>query len=885
MFRKLILCFSVLLLQGCLEEPTDEGCIDKLSDVEGNYFTSCLSKDRSIKYNSVLDYRMDGDREVFIENDYITKEEALRKNAFQQKHFEEDEQRLTVKSIIFDSLFSVELLVFLMLFGFSVYAFEQKYQNQGQSKMPMVVAFFIFVLLTSSLFGKTTTSDYIQKNVARATIFVQNGIMRIYVKALYSPGEISKARLTSSSFIEAYNFTSDLTKINICMSNNQKNDIMIKELNEDKNTFNSEKDLASYFDKKNQVVLSTMSNNDFKKISANYIEKGNYLTLHSLVFKDCGNISFKTKTHSSSIVKAMEQVGFNAAIASSIKNKEPKSGWDKIHNAFYNFYAENEESRDLLAELLIAYSYEYKKAMFVGYSKISPLNNKNYAYNSDILKSHLKKSDGVYQLVNNSQCLKNGEIVKRTKDRFKDYKETKTMLNYDCVDITEDGFSPIDVEVLNIKDNKVVIDDLVIENQIKSKALIQKSISDLEADLEAISDFYIVAVDEVYDPHKNVVEYVNEGILSLTKILDISNSSNNEYSHMFKELVNIVNVDYTSSLPNFTNVDTSKEENIELYKVNDVLSHLQNNIESNVHEYFNNSIASSLLEARHNTSRLKSASDGNEIDSSILQRINYFAQQTSQMTCFEEKDCLRKTFNGNAVDSYKNLTEISRKEGANLIINGYVMSFGSEIVKNLADYKIGKNKKKKNSKNNFGKSKYGGKALNATSSVASMTSILASLMITVGTILVFISAIMELVYNLFSYILLFTFNYISIILSLIDYLITAILVLSILSYFRISDYTKSFLQILEIMLAPIRVSIYGIMSVIFIHYITLLFIKLFGYMSLMVNPISSAVPANLQGAASVFLFAMTLMIMIAALFLTVKKRNENRRIIQHFWNV
>lgn len=748
MLKKILLVASVFLLQGCLNEPTDDGCIKNLNDLELNIQSpsknTCLSKNKMIHELNVMDYQPNSETiNWFEENDYITQEEAEEKNARQEIHNENDlmvyEAVNDIYNTILDSRVLTAVLAILLL------TFVMKGLTAGY-KQPLQESKVYFIpLITISLVIVFFISDNtLQKKISRALVYTADTATRVVEVAIVKEIDFNEAALARSGKNEATGFLRNLYLMNVCVSNNQKNalqDLHI-ELNDDK--FNSKQDIANYYFKKNTILNSdTKSLNGESSFLTFSTSPNGITTANSISFKDCGTIKFEDKNYDEEVVGLMFKYNMNQKLKTAIQDKDPEAGWSSIKASFLADYPiKNTARTDMLLRLLVAYSYEYKKGILVGHSDFSVATGD---FSGDVLTAHLKGADEFYNILNSSVCVDNGLLIEKSQEDLDNYDTTNKITNFECLTVNNADLVLSNPNIYHEKNEKDKIDDAISVNEEKAIELFNGYVNQLAIDLDLVSTFFEKEINDNFEPNERLIEYINEGMISFSKFLKEMNTETNVYIPLYKEILNIVKFDIEESLrSNFTNrsEDDLESANTSLYTVEKASNHLPE-IKEEYGAYKSNA-SSQMLEKKYNVTQLESG-DGNSLLSyELISGVNYVREQSMQMVCsgLSREDCEKSLVNYNGVTMWQNIMNATKNQSYHLIKTGIYTKMATVVAQSVL---IFSERKKADAKKEIGDDRFGKKLFkNVIKIVVIGADMIADIMIVAGTTLLTVSAFMEL---------------------------------------------------------------------------------------------------------------------------------------------
>lgn len=762
MLKKILLVASVFLLQGCLQEPTDEGCISNLNELELSIQSpsknTCFSKNKMIHELNVMDYRVDNGEEEragassstvkwFEANKFIKEEEAKEKNARQEIHNENDlmihEAVNEIYNTILDSRVLTAIIALLLL------TFVMKGLTAGYKQPLQELKMYFIPLITIAMVVLFFISDNtLQKKISRALVYTADTATRIVEVALVKEMDFNKAILQKSGENEATGFLRNLYLMNVCISNNQKNAIQDLHIELNDFLFTSQTDISNYYFKKNQIFNSETKSLEGESSFLDFFKSPNGITSVSNVsFQDCGTIKFEEKHYDEELVDEMFKYNFGEKIKTAVLNKDPRSGWEGIKGSFIADNAVtadelNEPDRDKLLQLLVAYSYEYKKGLLVG---VSDFSDSSGSFSGEVLTKHLEGADQFYNILNSSVCVENGLLIEKSKEDLENYGTTNKLTNFECLTANGSGFALSNENIFNEKKEKDKIEDAIEANEAMAVEFFNGKVAELAQDINEISDFFEEEINANYKPNKELIAYINEGMISFSKFLKALNTESNVYIPLYKEILNIVKFDIEEALQsNFTNrsEDDSTAANTSLYTVQKASAHLPE-IKEEYSGYKSNA-SSQMLEKKYNVTDIETGNGESMLISDLVSGVNYVRENSMMMTCngLSREECEKSLVQYSGVTMWQNILNATKDQSYHLIKTGIYTKVATVAFQSVIIYA---EKRKAVAKKEIGKDKFS-KSLtkNIIKFMSATADMAADFMIMAGTTLLTISAFMEL---------------------------------------------------------------------------------------------------------------------------------------------
>ncbi|TOO52711.1 hypothetical protein, partial [Vibrio parahaemolyticus] len=196
------------------------------------HFTICKSLDKNVQLNNVFDDISDQEENIFSSNQFITEDDAARKNAEQAVIQETGDLVFELNNDLVEFFKSHGGLVTYTILGMllsGLYGLK-RYNSQEHSIIDIVaksVAIFALIMFFGSVVSQ---SQWFQKGWSRVTILTGNGFIKNF-EAKQIDNLTSIKRKVSTDFNNQAQITIDsLFKANICLSNNRKEMLQHKEL-------------------------------------------------------------------------------------------------------------------------------------------------------------------------------------------------------------------------------------------------------------------------------------------------------------------------------------------------------------------------------------------------------------------------------------------------------------------------------------------------------------------------------------------------------------------------------------------------------------------------------------------------------------------------------
>jgi len=715
--RAIILLAITIFLSGCYDEPSDKGCITKFDELTINT-QECMSKNKYMSYHNV--YYLDEDTDIHQlkkENNLLSADEINIKNARQALLVKASKSNLTIKQKFTKTAWQSigYYLVILIILG-SIFKTLTKGFNLAKTLSIVGIQAVLGLLLSLLMF--TNMVEVYQSRTA-----MKAGDLTFKTLASISTFEqkTSKTNLISYHKNEGLIDVKSLHDINICLSNNIINNIeniQYNSTNVQTKYFNTEKELYDFFKSKNKPYIKNFEERKSQKISYIIGEAG---FVSKVLFADCGVANFPNKIISNDFLEVMKTIRFKEILHDSIINNDFENGWLKIEKNMRDNYAYSNNLISRLVQLLIHYTIESKKSVLFGsvftdYQKTSPkIKAKNYAN----LDSFLKNSDEIYRKINEVACLKNEELARDTKNELDDYIEGDhtAITEFNCIDFHD---NKIDLAIDDIhiyrtdqsRDESIPFVNAEIEFALEeSIPLVEASYPHIVKKYEEMNLHFLTKVDSFYDDQLDLAEYINEGNTSAGKFYRYLNKRGDKYEHLFSEIVDVVDIDFRQSLPNYSNASLNATD-VHYYNtafVNAFMHPITDKIDYE-HSAKTTNIASNALEYSVDSSNLNIDTD-NLLTTKNVKNVLLSTFESSQkvfagikrLSCKNsEESCLEQMSKQDGVIEINNLSSNLDTLGKGLLVQGLAAK-GTQMGLEMAT------KSSKQSKAQFGKRKLSAK--------------------------------------------------------------------------------------------------------------------------------------------------------------------------------
>ena len=791
MLKKFLLLLPMIsLLTGCLQEPTDDQCITELDQLnDKNMPVTCASLDEFSQLNNVYEVTTSNE-DKFISNSFINESEALRKNTIQSQLNHQSQQHLNHKQT-FTEIVSIEMVigVNLILTVFLYMRNKEKSFKKGLATSTVVLSLLYFQVV---LFYSNDFETLMNRTVQ----YVQNTVAKSGYKAVAIELEQRDLLIKNTNKKEAFYDIDALNKINTCMNNNRRSLLKDEEQRLDK--YDSKSEAISFYKTKNDPFVGTIEDpvkysyltggSSASKAGYNYIKPNDYLvekaedvsnvsrkkidykisddngypTISSISFHECGDITFSQKTVSSTLKEKLKTIRFKEELHKAIENNDINAGWEKIKNAYLS-NSQNELEMDKstkVAQLLILYTYEFKKSILVG-SVLTGYDSSNQIISTNFtnLKKILEKSDTWYDRLNSGRCAMESEFMKETFDDFEDFEEQGIMNSYQCLSFSNGQMSLASTELFNSIEEKDLIEEYLENERELAQDIAMTMAESLTSQYNEVTDLFKREIEDVFNVEEKLVNIINRGAYASSDFYYRAFNRNNIYGKYYSELINVSEMNYSKSLPNFSNLALYEKEDISatLYNADYVGSFSVNtfNDESFEKDIQSADIASSVLESSTMfgqskfsgpTGTIASAFDLSTLKTDLVDTLSRNLNNINQMTCMdtEEMSCVEKMSTFDGVSTWSNTSDNFAIASVDLLKKALVIKISAVLIETAADKA---NSRRKGDTKDSGV-KLGSNKNKVFSTIASGLDTFAYFIFIAGLVFAVISNLMEIVFHI-----------------------------------------------------------------------------------------------------------------------------------------
>lgn len=791
MLKKFLLLLPMIsLLTGCLQEPTDDQCITELDQLnDKNMPVTCASLDEFSQLNNVYEITNSNNQE-FTPNRFITKEEALRKNTIQSQLNHQSQQHLNHKQK-FTEIVSIEFVIganlFLTIFLYMRNKEKSFKKGLATSSVVLSLLYFQIVLFYSNDF---------ELLMNRSVQYVQNTVAKSGYKAVKVELDQRDLLINNTNKKEAFYDIESLNKINTCMNNNRRN--LLKEEEQRLDKYDSKAEVLFLYNTKNDPFIGTIEesvkynyltgDSNVSKAGYNHIKPNDYLveksqdvsdisrknidykisddngypTISSISFYECGDITFTQKTVSSDLKDKLKIIRFKEELHKAVENNNINSGWEKIKTAYLSNSSDQLEidKTTKIAQLLILYTYEFKKSIFVG-SVLTGYDNSSEIVSSNFsnLKKRLEVSDTWYDRLNAGRCVFESEFFKKTTDEFEDFEEQGIMESYQCLSFSNNQMKLASDQQFNIIDEEDLIKDYTDEQRLQAEDIAVLMVDSLALEYDKVTSLFKKEIEDLFDVEETLVNIINRGAYASSDFYYKAFNRNNVYGKYYSELMNVSEMNYSKSLPNFSNLPLYERENISanLYNADYVDSFSIKTYNDTTFEKDTKSadIASSVLESStmfgqskysSTMGALTSVFDLSTLKTDVIDTISQNLNNINKMTCMdtEEMSCIEKMNSFDGVSTWSNTSDNFAIASVEMLKKALIVKISSVFIETLNDKA---NSKRKGDTKDSGV-QLGSNKNKVFSVIASGLDTLAYLMFMAGLIFAVLSNIMEIVFHI-----------------------------------------------------------------------------------------------------------------------------------------
>ena len=732
--NSVILVLLSIALVGCnVDEPKydDESCIKNLNDLRSgsSYDISkatnkpCFSQDisvRKLKTHYTVNTAEGTTYEPYTANEFIDQDTADRYNAMANTKNEtaKTKQDLKIKldnvymNVLDDddnkhlTLFFIAVCIFFFYY-FLIYNTKEEQEKNSPLKYFSYIAllFFSLSIFVHSEIAQVKTNDLsIKIGTKQARVSMINALNEVNYK--------STELLRENSNNEALVDTIDFIKTNVCMSNNQKYYIENKELLWYEVAQTEEELIESYFNKNKTYIIG---NEEVTNIFGDVVQEKARIGYHvnnanlitGVVFEDCAEVKFVSRTISDDMLETMNAVEFSKRLSNALDNKAYEDNARLLISAYYDLYGDTLFTNNLLSELIVLFTNEYKKGLIFGYIIAD---EGEQSINSDNLTNLQSYADSIYDSLNEAQCLKQGDLVKDTQNHLEKFKADNTIgiSKTDCVTFTENEIIASTLHAYAYHKNEDIVDEKIRATLDVSEATVLESSEYLIDEYAVVNDAYISIMSELSSFDKTLAFYWNQGAEAHSKFLSYLYSQSNDYINTHAQIIDVSRFDYSQALPSFT-LDPEPMIDTSISQVNAIVEPLLNQIDKES-DLVSMNVANSMLEYKLDDSSFKIGDALSGDLSSLSDSLTDFKNATerklssfSKMTCNGSKsecDEILKDYDG--VQEWNAASDTLIEVGTPAILVGTAGKITFSATE--AALKYGKKKQSKNTKQaKFGK--------------------------------------------------------------------------------------------------------------------------------------------------------------------------------------
>lgn len=888
MWKKILLIVPLLILQGCMDEPTDDGCYDNFQDLTYDsdmLFNSCKSLDKFSELNNVYHYRSERDmlvEPIYVANKYITQEEADARNFNQQEHFEYDKKSIELKNDLFDISFSVGLFIFCVVFGFAMYGFNNK-QERFKAAASASVSLLLIFLIGNMLLN----SNEIKRNAGAFANNAGNAFYRLYASATLKESKTNEIDLKYSATPEAYSDITALYNINMCLSNNRKHELRQYELNG--NMFNSKSELVSAFEEKNKIIFPKLENGR-GNIKIYHDSQSDFQTIGLVKFRNCGSLHFTKKQYNDGFGKMLSKMNFDKVVSEAANNGDLEAGWSVLQTSFeQQFPVKTDESRNHLIQMLIAYLVEYKKSLLIGAvefnsKELSKTNLNNFNH-------HLENADLFYEKVTKAACAKNYALTSQSIKALERFSgEGNDYLNqYECVVLKNGDITLAQEKPLHEELHETDIEFEIEVLQDEAQSLVQSEAEKLAEKYEDIAEFYASKIEEIYNVDERIIRILNEGWSSFGKLNRVVATDTAHYKELFKEVQNISDFSYQAIYPYYAHRDKLRNGSKDMYTVDFVESFFPKK-EFKETDLLANNVATTMIKSKYNTNLESALENEKTLERSFTQKISDIGNSVSKVSCLTSKtheECLETLKSYNGTQFFDSISRDLLSSGSELYLFGIGADISGITVKAFADYvlgakKIAAKKGKKGKQLDIGTADVGKQLASWTGSGISYVGQMAQ---TAGARTMFLGSMMQLLLMFTDFISQYTLIAVTINIQIMEYVIVASL-LGIAVSISVPQYQKIVETSVNIMVEPAIMILFSLVKVFVIWTFTVMLLWQFPLIvTEITNTLMSDLPDFLRYMAKILSLAIAVPLLFFVCYQGWKKTNVLLKSVEQQINI
>jgi hypothetical protein len=885
---------------GSLEDPTDEGCITSISEIQNRSFadngTVCKSLEKAHNTIDAFDYRSKTDAPVYEENEFINESEASSKNATQDEFFEHKSKVRDIKMAVFKAL----IFIFLPIMMAMAYTVKKTLFNNRQNMNQMLDEFILggvgFTSLLLLLLFVIET-DFISNNFGGKFVpKVGNFVAQTLVQPKIVENKKIENVLKQGSYYEAFDIIDKLVDLNICSNNTQKAQI-IEESNKFFGGISNEAELIELYKKKNEPYFPLIEDPKGRKIGYYYSTNSNFARVDEIKMSGCGSINFNGNEYNQQIANIMKVLNFSKILSDALKANDYVSGWETIKESYYKGGAKNafgvpiysESDDSALKSLLIAYTNEFKKGLVIGSVYFDPLTQKPVASDFSNLTSLISNLDKQYLLTTRAVCVEDKLVLSETNKKIK--KAGDKMIDfYYCMDFSTGTMEVVDEIAYLDKKDKQIADDRVLRLSEESKELIEAQVKELAAKYEEVNTQFQIEVEKIYDFDKKTIRLWNEGFYSYSKLLNHLRSFGAEYKYIFAEVMSPIVINADNSYPHYLNetireqTNSENETYIDFYTVEKV-ERMKPKYETKkqiVNNMASINISSELLKDHYSSQASEmEVQDPDTMSSYFSAMYNSVTEGISKtliLSCssspygygsdenFDKEQCIKESIDGAGDIRYLEAKEQLRKSAIGFFEIGmktWVASQGMSFVANLDFLKVEKPKTAvgKTKKTKMEKLKSG--TTTTLRVVSSAVNMVAGLTLAIALCLVILDVFLGIVDIILPMISVYQQTSVGLYIRSMEIMFIGLLTMSIQLIYKAKDFKDLYVKIFDVVMAMPK------MTVVFLFVITiceslLSYIK--DYLPILYDiDLGSADGGIIEGILVLALVAFTLAIMFYTL--------------------
>ncbi|MEL0629945.1 hypothetical protein [Psychromonas aquatilis] len=773
----------------------DDSCITDIRDAELTG-KACKSLDLGVLKHKA-NYTNKVYEPFYDTNEFIDSETMNTYNKLDKSKNELGTSQSFSKELFKETVYKPYLLLLCLLF-FIFTKVRNASNKEVKEDYSDVLAFIVMSFITISILDLTAKTEETTVPIVRTSIELNNYLNRISQTNVMSESNSVDLILNEYSKNESLIDTTDLFKINVCLSNSQKYDLENREVAF--NFFNDRKEVVDFYNLKNEPFITNFDERNHRKVAYSLNETG---FLNHISFANCGQVLFPSLNVSAELFKTMEAINFKELLHSSIIEKDFEKKVKELKSNYEDKIGEDYNSKQKFVDLLVMFTTEYKKGVLFGSVLTNyELNNINVIERdfTNFTERQIK-ADEVYNNIVSAQCILNAPFLDKTTVALNSFPSQSNSINqYDCINIVND-----DLEVAAIpyvyEENEELVKQKRIQLRDNSLPIAEEEAKSISSEYETVNLIFNEIFSETTDFYKDLAHIYNKGGYSSSEFFTYLHNNANDNSITLAKLIDVNKIDYSKSMPDF-NFDKTPVISTNVFTVNSFIKTTLDQIDLEKGQLSTN-YANSLIEYSADNSSSNIAdelyTDVSSMDfiTGLLENNSVIFSTVKKMVCSADKDdCVEiyRDFDGTV--EWKNLSNSLNKVGAETLIYSLSASIAISTVDSILNWQ------KRNGDATqaiFGNQSKAGK-------ISSFTHIGKSAAETMAALSIMSIILGNLMISLFSFqgFVLGWFEQAQIIyLNILPNLIIMVCVISLMTNYTVRSYSKSLSLTLNLFLYPL----------------------------------------------------------------------------------